>query len=106
MKWFRKSAEQNFPGGQYYLGTCYDFVMEFPFSSPRPPGGGQGRRPRLVVTAQRSFGVCCEPGDGVSKDPAEAAGRNGKAAEQGDALVENHLARCPLTGTGRAPARC
>ena len=60
----------------------------------------QGRRPRPGGWGPTIFGVCCELGDGVSKDPAEAVRWYRKAAEQGDAQAQNDLGRCYATGTG------
>lgn len=55
---------------------------------------------RRHALSQRVLGECLMAGDGVSKDPTQAAYYYQLAAVQGDTIAQAHLGVCYLTGDG------
>lgn len=100
VKWWRKAAEQGYPGAQYNLGVCLYFgegiSQNFSEAVKWYRKAAEQRHPG----AQYCLGVCYYYGNGVSEDKAEAVKWYRKAAEQGNADAQYYLGICYCNGEG------
>ena len=100
VKWYLKSAEQNYPNAEYNLGNCYyngQGVTQDAGEAAKWFGkaAAQGK-----AEAQGVLGMCYYQGLGVSRDYSQAAVWFQKAAEQGNARGQAMLAQCYRDGAG------
>jgi TPR repeat protein len=84
IRWWRKAAEQNFPGAQVMLGAAFDYG-----NGVKQDKGEAVRWYRMAadqgdITAQSALGSNYLLGEGVAKDISEGIRWHQKAAEQGD----------------------
>ena len=99
VKWFRKSAEQEYDMAQFFLGAMYAMGLGVPKDDVEAVewfsrAAGQG-----FALAQFFLGVMYAEGQGVPKELAEAVKWYRRAAEQGNALAQFVLGA--MYGEGR-----
>jgi TPR repeat protein len=100
VKWFRKAAEQNLVGGQFFLGICYYTGQGVAKDYAEAVKWFRKAADQNVAEAQCNLGTCYFQGEGVAKDYAEAVKWFRKAADQNVAEAQCNLGSCYLDGQG------
>jgi TPR repeat protein len=100
VKWFRKSAAQNYAKGQMALGGCYHYGIGVTQDIAEAVKWYRMAAEQGYIYAQNILSSMYEYGDGVPKNVAESAKWLRMAAEQGDIDAESSLGSMYLTATG------
>ena len=100
LKWYRKSAEQNFAPAQYAMGTCYANGEGLARNEAEATKWYLKAAGQNLAVAQYNLGVCYRDGQGVTKDEEEAAIWFRKAADQNLAVAQYNLGVCYDNGQG------
>ena len=91
VKWLRKSAEQNNPGGEFWLGAAYSAGLGVAKDEAEAVRWYTKAAEQGFVPAQYNVGQAYYLGNGVAKNTADAARWWQKAAEQGFAKAQYNL---------------
>jgi hypothetical protein len=100
VEWFRKSAAQNHPEGQYMLGVAYDIGDAGGIDRAAAEQWYRKSAEQGYADAQFNLGNLLANGDGVAKRPAEGAEWVHKAAEQKMANAAWLYGMYCMAGTG------
>ena len=102
VKWYRKSAEQNYAMAQINLGICYSSGKGAAKDEVEAVKWYRKAAVQGLADAQRILGMCYMNGAGVAKAPVQAVKWFRSAAEQGHPLAQLDLALCYHSGDGLA----
>lgn len=91
MKWYRKSAEQDYAEAQVSLGVCYEKGEGVEKSAVDAKKWYEKAALQGYARGQFYLGDCYKMGVGVEKNVAEAVKWYRKAAEQGSAEAAERL---------------
>ncbi|MCX5710104.1 MAG: tetratricopeptide repeat protein [Candidatus Omnitrophica bacterium] len=98
VKWYRKSAEQNFASAQVDLGFCYMFGKGVEQEQQEAVKWWRKAAEQNNVVAQTNLGACYCNGNGVAIDYMEAMKWYRKAAEQNYAPAQTIIGNCYYSG--------
>jgi TPR repeat protein len=102
VRWFRKSAEQNYAPAQNSLGVRYAKGEGVAKDEVEAVKWYRKAADQNVAEAQFNLGVCYAEGQGLAKDGVEAVRWFRKAAEQNNAYAQFELGLCYHKGEGVA----
>jgi len=100
--WYRKSADQGYPGGQYNLGWMYQHGLGVPEDYVQAATLYRKAAEQGFANAQNQLGMLYKDGNGVPRDDEKAATWFRKAADQGYSAAELNLGWMYANGRGVA----
>ncbi|MBI3415093.1 MAG: SEL1-like repeat protein [Verrucomicrobia bacterium] len=102
VKWYRKSAEQNYAAAQHNLAVCYEKGQGVAKDEVEAVKWYRKAAEQNLAEAQKILGALYAFGRGVAKDEVEAVKWFRKAAEQNIATAQFNLGACYSNGQGVA----
>ena len=100
VKWFRKSAAQNYAKAQMALAGCYQYGIGVAKDKEEAVEWYRKAAEQDYAPAEYRLGKCYEEGNGVPKNMSEAALWYRKAADNGNASAQGRLGMMYLTAEG------
>lgn len=100
VKWYKKSAEQNYAFAQHNLGYCYEHGEGVPQDYEKAAEWYKKATAKGDPNAQNNLGVLYEEGLGVKKNLKKAVELYTLSAKQGHAEAQYNLGYCYYLGKG------